>query len=571
MIRRLSFLFFTLFLISACTNDDDNPDTEENSTSLTIRIIDGDKDPVPNIEIYTEPKTQTLRTNSKGIVRFVNISPGTYTVFMNVSDYYSFEVEVEVRLDEDNFLEFSTLDIDPVEESPLDFGEFLSNVYANLQEIYKPHYFVNTWGDIGADMIYVNPNAADPMMDRYSFDSNNSIISLIWDEHYNQINDINYGLNKLYETRAEKPESQLEVFESELRFLRALLYFNLVKRFGNPLIAEYSGTLDYDPSATIQGGNELYDLIISDLLFAQDYLPPFEQADKASLEAAQALLGKVYLQSAGFPLKRVENYAKALEQLNKIEASFELENNYASIFNRGNTNGNEIIFKIEFEESNEHNTYGNYWGPQGTVLHDILLLNQDYIFSYLTEEEQFEQPVTFPIDLKDSRFYTNIATFKLVNGEEVNAEALVDWRPYKFFDSAAGNSGVLDFPVLRYADILLMIAEAENRVNGPTMKAYDAVNEVRRRAYGSTSYDLPANLTTTEFLEAVLSERKKELSHEGHRKDDLIRTENLADIIAAFNEDNPNYQRNFEDYKYIWPIPQRDISINPYIKQNPGY
>ncbi|HEA28776.1 MAG TPA: RagB/SusD family nutrient uptake outer membrane protein [Leeuwenhoekiella sp.] len=571
MIRFVGPLFFMLLVISACSTDDGSMDEAKSHTNLKIIVTNSEKEPVADVKVTTEPKTKILVTDDEGIANFVDLSPGIYTIFITPPDDYTYETDVEVRLNEENRLDYTTLDLSPVAEVPLDYGNLLKAVYTDFQKIYNARFYVSAWGDIGSDIFYVNQNKADATEDMYRFSPNNSVINLIWNEHYSQISLINYGLNELRKTNEEQTNTHLKTIEAELRFVRALLNFNLVKMYGNPIVATYNESTLYEPSSVIQDGDEVYDRIIKDLQFAEQYLESLSQASRASQEAAQALLGKVYLQSAGFPLKRTENYAKALGQFSKLEAKFELEADYASIFKPGNDVSEEVIFKIDFEDENENLGYGYLWGPQGLVPHDILRISQKFIRSYLIDSEQLEAPVSFPLEIKDSRFYTNIATFKHVNGQKENAIEMKDWRPYKFAADTEGTAAIFDLPLLRYADILLMTAEAENAINGPTEKAYSEINKVRRRAFGTTNHDLPRNLNTTEFLEAILAERSRELCYEGHRKDDLIRNERLASSIADFNNEHPDYQRDYQDYKYIWPIPQEELSFNPYITQNPGY
>lgn len=180
-------------------------------------------------------------------------------------------------------------------------------------------------------------------------------------------------------------------------------------------------------------------------------------------------------------------------------------------------------------------------------------------------------PINFPIEVADTRFYQNVITYSSNGSNLLNIE---DWTPNKFTQLETilngGDVGV-DFPYLRYADVLLMIAEAENAINGPTQNAYDAINSVRRRAFGDNNHDLATNLTQDEFLDAILEERRLELCFEGHRKDDLVRTGKLAERIELINV-NYNSNRDFSDHESIWPIPQQEIdATGGLLIQNPGY
>ena len=149
-----------------------------------------------------------------------------------------------------------------------------------------------------------------------------------------------------------------------------------------------------------------------------------------------------------------------------------------------------------------------------------------------------------------------------------------------------------NFPILRYADVLLMLAEAENQVNGPTPTAYDAINRVRRRAYGvpvtapSAVADLTAGLDQAQFQLAIEDERARELCYETLRRPDLIRWGKWTQTMAALANQMEADLANQSSLKYaslgarnaasspkylLYPIPSSEISVNKAIVQNPGY
>ena len=118
--------------------------------------------------------------------------------------------------------------------------------------------------------------------------------------------------------------------------------------------------------------------------------------------------------------------------------------------------------------------------------------------------------------------------------------------------------------VLRYADVLLMYAEAINEATGPSTEAYDAINTVRKRAKLAP---LPTGLSKAAFALAVEHERQVELAFEGHRWFDLVRTGRAVTVM------NQHFKSTVvQDFNAVFPIPQTQIDINPAgIKQNPGY
>jgi len=149
-----------------------------------------------------------------------------------------------------------------------------------------------------------------------------------------------------------------------------------------------------------------------------------------------------------------------------------------------------------------------------------------------------------------------------------------------------------NFPILRYADVLLMLAEAENEVNGADATAYDAINQVRRRGYGlpvgavSAVADLPAGLSKSQFKQAIMDERARELCFEGLRKADLIRwgvfTSTMNAMVTEINGSNTSstnksrwilgYYTAASSARYVLlPIPSLEININKAMTQNPGW
>ena len=145
------------------------------------------------------------------------------------------------------------------------------------------------------------------------------------------------------------------------------------------------------------------------------------------------------------------------------------------------------------------------------------------------------------------------------------------WDPNLFSES----QGDANWIVLRYADILLMMAEAENEVNGSTSLAYDAINEVRKRARDANANGVDEmeeiealpdleGLNKAEFREAVLRERELELCFEGHKRWDLLRKGKYIEAMQAIG-------KPVENKHILYPIPQLELLANPNLTQNPGY
>jgi hypothetical protein len=159
-------------------------------------------------------------------------------------------------------------------------------------------------------------------------------------------------------------------------------------------------------------------------------------------------------------------------------------------------------------------------------------------------------------------------------GEEVSWRGSPPIRKFVYNDQATMERliSTANIPLLRYADVLLMFAEAENRVNGgPTQAAVDAVNQIINRANDSTpNPDNPlvtTSMSMEDFEAAVIEERNLELFFEYDRWFDLTRLEILCDVWP----ERPDIEANCDENDYLWPIPQADLRLNENMTQNPGY
>jgi len=175
-----------------------------------------------------------------------------------------------------------------------------------------------------------------------------------------------------------------------------------------------------------------------------------------------------------------------------------------------------------------------------------------------------------PLDRR--RSVTFITSYTYSDGTTINFEPHIG----KFWDQEAeprGNNTNSDVIYLRYADVLLMYAEALNETNnGPTTEAYNAINEVRKRARYNGVVEqniLPdlSGLSYSEFCDAILNERRLEFVMEGSRYNDLRRFGKLVEAVEASGKENINPQ----DFHYLLPIPQRERDLNTKLTQNTGY
>lgn len=572
--KKLLFLVFSLLIIG-CSKDDGDA-----GASLKVTVKNGNDVLMQGVIITTHPATNTATTNSKGVAVLNNIPLGEYEIRLRIYNDpldYSTPVSItELRQYNQTIIVMSPPE--PIGEEEIAISAIIEEVYTSLKTLglFGSGGYVYSWGSIGTDEVRVEPQPHRSIfaLNNYQMDIGRANPGLTWNNYYGIVRRTNDGLDYIADLNRDLTPNELSL-KAELLFFRAMIYFYLTKIYGNPVIETTFNSGDIDAKLP-QGRKLAYDLIIEDLLFAKENLTSFTSSSMASKEAATALLGKVYLTTAGFPLKNTENYNKALEQFRELEGKFSLAGTYSSIFDPESTSENEVIFEIDFDPSKEgRGDFGMYWGPIGYPEYDGFKLYPMILNDYFEENNVPSSPVQFPVEAPDKRFYLNIATFKVENGQKVNLENMEDWRPYKGVEDvskpAEWGQQKFDFIILRYADILLMQAEAINEISGPNQKAYDLVNLVRKRAYGDNKHDVKTGLDKDAFRKVLLAERKKEFFIEGHRKDDLVRMGMLDEVIQAHNQMPDVYQKDYQAHEYIWEIPQSVLNNNPNIKQNPGY
>ncbi|VXB09764.1 RagB/SusD family nutrient uptake outer membrane protein [Maribacter litoralis] len=568
-----------VFFLNACSDDTTAEVEEIDSGNIEVTVLLGGEAAIDAV-VTTNPETKTLIVGESGAVVFDNIDLGNYVVnvVLNQNPDFIYFQEVILTKNVTEKIIFNIPEIPVVTEQDLDIDFLLNQSYQNLQSIFNADAYLSYWGDTGSDILKANPSFDSNLidLDAYSFNAQSTIVNQVWAEHYIQIRGTNLGIDYLLgPSNVVTSDVNREELEAHFKFLRSLLYFNLIKIYGNPLLSitaeiDLSGPPNYP-----QNPNTTYAQIEEDLLYAIENLPVSNSNDRANQWSARFLLAKVYMTMAGFPLNEFSKYGSALEQLRILQGQYELMTDYNSVFNVENEASNsEILFKITFDGGEDSKSAINdYWGPLGISSKDALLLVSGFENSF-NSSLSFENPVSFPIEIEDNRFKNSIATFSIFGNSVVNEENPKNWRPLKWYNGelpdANFESTSFDYPVLRYADVLLLLAEAENEVNGPTSLAYAAINQVRERAFGNTENDVPGNLNKDQFFNIIYLERKLELCFEGHRRDDLVRWNKLQDVIDNFNSTN-DFSKDYQPHEYVWPIPQSEIDLNPNAIQNPGY
>lgn len=396
-------------------------------------------------------------------------------------------------------------------------------------------------------------NLPDAELDQFKMASTNEIIRVMWVDTYRGILAANTVLDHI--GGAQMEDALRQRFTGEARFLRALQYFNLVRTFGDvPLVLSETKSVDEGYSQPRVPKAEVYAQIIADLTEAEQKLPASYSGNdigRATSGAAKALLGKVYLTTG--------DYAKAKDKLKQVidAGTYKLLDDYAALWPAANANNAESLFEVQFKKggTGTGSSFYNNFAPRNSGSSVIKvgfasgrnLPTADLIAAY--EPGDYRKNVSLSLGYTDN-----------LTGKYVADPYTLKFQDTPFTDGDADNN----WPVLRYADVLLMYAEAVNATDGPGAAAYDAVNAVRKRAKLTA---LPAGLSKAAFALAIEHERQVELAFEGHRWFDLVRT-GRAVVVMNGHFKAPVVQ----DFNAVFPIPQTQIDINPAgIKQNPGY
>jgi hypothetical protein len=364
-------------------------------------------------------------------------------------------------------------------------------------------------------------------------------------------------------------ETTKKSYVGEAKFLRAMHYFTLVRFFGGvPLVTNETTSLD-NVKVARASVDEVYKLIESDLKEAETVLPKSYSGNnvgRATSGAAKGLLAKVYLTWAGANASSpywAQAAAKAKEVMDM--GNYDLWANYADAFDLKNRGGKESLFEVMYITDLAGNNFTTGYAPRGAPIvpstgSGIFRVSKSLFDSYTAADKR--KATTF---LTSYVHPTTKATVTLSTDDADPARAVSFWK-LADLTSTVGGGGGKSFVVQRFADILLIYAEALSEANnGPTANAFAAINRVRTRA----GLEPLSGLNRQQFKDAILQERRLEFAFEANRWFDLTRTGRLLDAVAA----ETSYGRSpaIKATNVAFPIPQREMDANSALKQNEGY
>jgi len=443
-------------------------------------------------------------------------------------------------------------------------------VYASLaldpgeQSLFGRNLYFLT--DMATDYAAAGVSATNPQVRALSsltHDATSDRVQVAWRQIYAGINRANVSIDNI--PKVSGSEAVKTRLINEAKFIRGLLYFQAVRLWGGvPIVLHEPTSIQLESlksrRATV---DEVYTQIISDLKDAESLPATYGAADagRATSGAAKAILTKVYLTRKDWP----NTIAKANEVING-GYGYALFEEFQDIFTKTKKNGKEHIFSVQFEP----NMAGN--GSSGSTFQST-----SFTGFTATEPADIISDVALFYDIYaagDKRRDVSYAK-QLLNPSTGTLYTFPKPIFKKYLDlsnlATPGNTAI-NFPVIRYADILLSLAEAINEQGAPTPEAYELINQVRRRAFGKplttpdATVDL-AGLDQASFRAALQEERKKEFVQEGQRWYDLVRWGTLVTEIKKVTAKNSVSEKN-----NLYPIPQSERSIDPVgLPQNPGY
>ena len=395
-------------------------------------------------------------------------------------------------------------------------------------------------------------NQAKNDLDKYTFTPATSTFQSIWTAAYKAINRTNAVVGRV--PAISMDETLRNRLVAEAKFMRGFYYFTLVRLFGDvPLVLTETTSLN-DLQAPRAAANDVYAQIVSDFTEAASILPTTytgADAGRATKGAALAFLAKVYLTRG--------EWANASQKAKEVMdlGVYSLWANYADAFAIANKNGKEAVFEVQ--------ALGGGFG-EGSFMQGYMRPN----FDRVNNTAGFgDDPVTKNLyetyTAQDLRRDVNIRLYSATSTPA--APASVDYPAYVFKyrdpSATANGEGNNNFPIIRYADVLLMYAEALNEQGAGNVEAFTAINKIRTRAGLA---ELLVSTSQSEFREAVLLERRLELAFEGHRWYDLVRTKRLVTAMKAQNPTIVVSEKNF-----LYPVPQTERDVNPNLTQNQGF
>ena len=473
--------------------------------------------------------------------------------------------------------------------SESDVNTGLAGVYSRLQQNFLGYERVYLDGLSDNAFLWDNgnqPNMLSMTTGNISSGSTGAIANM-YSTPYRAIASCNFFLDNV--DKAPITAAQKTIYNAEVRFIRALSYFDLVQSHGAVIIYKNFPTTLESAKIAKSTKEEVYTFIVEDLDFAIANLPDTKYNGHVVKGSAQGLKTRVLLTQEKWA------DAAALAQQIMTSGKFALSNNYASLFKTAGQAlaavNTEIMFSTQYLAPN--NVQRTSPGAAGmnielgwwSLLQPYTDLVNDYEMTdgKMTSESSLYDPAN-PYLNRDPRMDLTIKlpgeVWKNNSGVEYTGsyvsstgflmEKYVDLSLAPFSANTATSTDQ-DYIHLRYADVLLMYAEAKNEATGPDASVYAAINQVRgRTGIGMPAVDQTKYNTKEKLRDYIRHERRIEFAMEGQRYNDLKRWK-IAHIKLPTLKTPSNTPLIFEMKNYVLPFQQSELDNNPNLKQTDGY
>jgi len=445
-----------------------------------------------------------------------------------------------------------------------------------------------------------------------TYDFTDGTIGNYWNQCYRYINNCNSFLENI-----DKPvmdSTRREVLRGEALFLRAYIYFLLTSQFGDVPLKLNSTQSVSGVNISFSSSKDVYAQVLKDMILAEgkvyDIDASKQQPVRVSKQVVRGILARVNLYMAGYPLLETARYQDARDWAKKVVDANKnaLNSDYTQLWiniARDAYDLRENMWEAEFQAPQPPYFRASGWGGQTGLGIACPQANTDVGYVLDWYKIAYSLSDRYRTDSSDIRYNWNIAPFfyrgnsgtwetsrdSLNTTPALRVQRVIDKNPgklrrkFEVIRPAVGTSG-MNFPILRYADVLLMYAEAENELNGPTTTAINLLNLTRVRAgckklYSTTATESYFLITDKDsFKRAIQDERSRELCFEFVRRNDLIRWGIYQQTILAESAKfiSNNYQtvmssvfnRVLDKHNFL-PIPVSELSLNNLAKQNPGW
>lgn len=461
-----------------------------------------------------------------------------------------------------NLVPISESTTDNFYKTESDFKSAINAAYNGLQTTNEIDYKMT---EVRSDNCWAKKSTSGFNIDDFQIAPTNVYIADYWEKAYNAIFRANIVLDKIVDADISA-ESKIQ-YTGEAKFIRALLYFDLVRYFGDVPLVTRVLSLNESFDVTRAPKAEVYAQIIADFKDAKSLPSLYDSSadgGRATSVAASGLLGKVYLTLGDF-----DNAGDELDVVIN-NPNYDLLPTFEDVFEVANENGMEDIFSIQYSNGTGNgNGFIYLYGPKVDGSDILIGSGQANVRPTAELMREYKEG--------DTRLRKTYSPYTV---NPINNDTITDAYFRKFLSTDLLRDGGQNWPVLRYADVLLMKSEVLNE-QGDLLGAIDELNLVRFRAFEGDAtklYDVSMVPNKEAMKDVILNERRLELAVENQRWFDLLRFNKAEEFLQEeirtedfrTRQDLQTQKTEMKPFQRLYPIPTQEIERTG-IRQNPGY